>query len=63
MYPSSSKLPSHPGLHINTEQGSLCPAADLVVIHFKYSSVYMTIPAPQLSFPLIFPPGNHKSIL
>ena len=53
MYPFSARLPSHPGCHINTEQSSLCYMSSLV-IRFKYSSVYMSIPN-SLTIPSFHP--------
>ena len=41
MYLSSPKLPSHPGCHITELHVLYCRS--LLVIHFKYSSVYMSI--------------------
>ena len=55
-------LPSRPP-H-NTEQFPVLYSRSLLVIHFKYSSVYMSVPSsltiPSLRF---FPSGNRKFIL
>ena len=53
----SPKLPSQIGFHINWVEFHVLDGRSLLVIHFKYSSVYMTIPnfltIPSfLSFPL-----------
>ena len=53
MYPFSPKLPSHPGCHIALSRVA-CALQQVLVIHLKYSSAYMTIPAPHLSFPSSF---------
>ena len=45
MYPFSSKLPSHPGCHITLSRVPSAYNSFLLVIHFKYSSVYMSIPS------------------
>ena len=46
-----------------TEQSSLGDTVVyMLIIHFKYSSVYMSTPNPIYPSPS-FPPGNHKFIL
>ena len=66
MHPFSSKLPSHPGCHLTL---SRVPCAvysrTLLVIHFKYSSVDMSIPnfqTSKLSFPPSFPHPRQPKI-
>ena len=45
----------------NVEQSSLCYiVGPLSVIHFKYSSVYLSIPNSLTIPPPTLPPGNHK---
>ena len=44
MYPFSPKLPSHPGCHITLSRVRCVYSMSLLVIHFKYSSVCMSIP-------------------
>ena len=40
------------------------PPGKSLVIYFKYSSVYMSIPSSQsIPPPSTFPPGNHKFVL
>ena len=43
-YPFSPKLPSHPGCHITLSRVPCVHSMSLLVIHFKYSSVCMSIP-------------------
>ena len=48
--PLLSRLPH------NTEQSSLCYGRSLLIIHFKYSSVYMSIPnSPMIPSPILIP--------
>ena len=44
MYPLSPKLSSHPGCHITLSTLPVLHSRSLLVLHFKYSSVYMSIP-------------------
>ena len=44
MYPLSPKLPSHPGCHITLNRVPCATQRSLLVIHFKYSNVYISIP-------------------
>ena len=56
MYPFSSKLFSHPGCHRALSRVSSAISRSLLIIHFKYSSVNMSIPnsltIPYRSLPL-----------
>ena len=54
MYPFSPKTPPSSRLPHNTEQSSVCYSRYLLIIHFKYSNVYM--PSPNLSFSMPPPP-------
>ena len=45
MYPFSPKLPSHLGCHITLSRVPMLYSRSLLVIHFKYSSVYMSFPS------------------
>ena len=59
MYPFfPSKFPSHPGQHITLREFHELYIGFLLVIHFKYSSVYTTMPK-SLTIPS---PGTHKFI-
>ena len=77
MYPSSPKLPSHPGCHVTLSRVPCAAQGDLVGHHFKYSSVcmstphkFLTVPSPA-SFPspgfqvhvLSLPAGNQPVAL
>ena len=63
MYPFSPKLPLHPACH-NIEQSSICHTSrSLLVIHFKYSSVYMCNPNSLTIPSLILLSGSHKLVL
>ena len=45
----------------NVEQSSLCYiVGPLSVIHFKYRSVYLSLPNSLTIPPPTLPPGNHK---
>ena len=56
MYPLSPKLPSHPGWCITIEQSSLHFSRSLLVIHFKYNSMYMSTPnSLTILSPRLFP--------
>ena len=49
----ASELPSHPGYHKTLSRVSVLSSRYLLVIHFKYSSVYMTIPNSLTIFSLL----------
>ena len=57
-YPFSPKFPSPPGCHITLSRVPYAIQSSLLVIHFKYSSAYMTFPM-SLTVPS---PDNHKFI-
>ena len=46
MCPFSPILPSHPGCHITLSGIPCALSRSLLVVHFKYSSVYMSVPNP-----------------
>ena len=56
MYPFSPKLPSHPGCHIALSRVPCVHSMSLLVTHFKYSSVCMSIPN-SLTTPSPYPKG------
>ena len=60
MYPFSLKLPSHPGCHKHWAEFPMLYSRTLLVIHFKYSSVYMSIPDSLTNPSPTSPPDNHK---
>ena len=62
MYPFSLKLPSHPGCHKHWAEFPMLYSRTLLVIHFKYSSVYMSIPDSLTNPSPTSPPDNHKFI-
>ena len=51
---SSPKLPSHPGCHITLSKFPVVYSRPLLVFHFKYSIVYMSIPN-SLTIPSLHP--------
>ena len=51
MYPFSPKFPSHPGWHVTLGRFHVLYSKSLLVIHFKYSSVYSSV---QLLSPVRF---------
>ena len=51
---SSPKLPSHPGCHITLSKFPVLYRRSLLVFHFKYSIVYMSIPN-SLTIPSFHP--------
>ena len=56
MHPFSRKLPSHPGCHMALSRVPRATQWALLVPHFKYSSVSMSIPrTPQRSHPPTLP--------
>ena len=60
MYSFSLNFPAHPGCHKTLTEFPVLYSRSLLVIHFKYSSVYMSIPnSLTVSFPQSYP-GNHK---
>ena len=52
----SPQLPSHPGCHIHWAEFPVIPSRSLLVNHFKYSSVYMSIPNSLTAFPCLLCP-------
>ena len=54
MYSLSPKLLSHPSCHIILSRVSCAISRSLLVTHFKYSSMYMSIPNS-------LPPSSHPS--
>ena len=60
MYLFSPKLPSRPGCHKHWADFPMLYSRTLLVIHFKYSSVYMSIPNSLTNPSPTSPPDNHK---
>ena len=60
MYPFSPKLPSQPGCHKHWADFPMLYSRTLLVIRFKYSSVYMSIPNSLTNPSPTSPPDNHK---
>ena len=64
MHSFSPQPPSHPGWHITLSRVPLLYNRCLLVIHFKYSSVYMTFPKSltiSKELKLVNPKGNQPS--
>ena len=61
MYPFSPKWPFHPGCHIVLSRVPVLYSGSLLVIHFKYTSVYMSIPN-SLTIPSPHPPPPPATI-
>ena len=61
MYAFSPKWPFHPGCHIVLSRVPVLYSGSLLVIHFKYTSVYMSIPN-SLTIPSPHPPPPPATI-
>ena len=62
MDPFSLELPSHPGCHITLSRDPCAVGRSLLVMHFKYHNVYLSIPSSLTSLSPHPSPYNHKGI-
>ena len=62
MYPFSFKLPSYPGCHTSLSRITCVYSRSLLVIHFKYNSMYMTVLLNTVLLELIYilTPSNNR---